>query len=111
MLRYLAPLLLAPLLLILAWAYLSYPKSLPRTAARRVFDWVALLLATGVVVACAVLGFEAATMPLVGDTGGRNSGAIWQQVFPVLLGYGACVGVLLVALVVRHLLWHRRSGP
>jgi hypothetical protein len=111
MLRYLALLLLAPLLLILAWGYVRYPKSLPRTAARRVFDWVALLLATGVVVASAVLGFDAATLPPVDAAAGRTSGAIWQQVFPVLLGYGACVGVLLVALVVRHLLWHRRSSP
>ena len=32
MLRYLALLLLAPWLLVLAWAYFAYPKSLPRTA-------------------------------------------------------------------------------
>ena len=50
MLRYLALLLLAPWLLILGWAYFTYPKSLPRTAVRRVFDWVALLLAVIVAV-------------------------------------------------------------
>lgn len=104
MLRYLALLLLAPWLLILAWAYFSYPKSLPRTVARRVFDGVALLLAAGAAAWCAVLGFDAAPLPTV-DEFGRRSGAIWQQVLPVLLGYGGCAATLLAALVTRHLLW------
>lgn len=106
MLRYLALLLLAPWLLILAWAYFAYPKSLPRTAARRVFDWAALLLAALAAAQCAVLGFDLAPRPQV-DAFGRASGAIWQQVLPVLLGYGGCVGVLLLALLLRHFLWRR----
>jgi hypothetical protein len=107
MLRYLALLLLAPWLLILGWAYFTYPKSLPRTTARRLFDWVALLLAVIVAVWCAMLGFDAAPLPSV-DQFGRASGAIWQQVLPVLVGYGTCVAVLLVALLVRHFLWRPR---
>jgi len=108
MLRYLALLLLAPWLLILGWAYFTYPKSLPRTAARRVFDWVALLLAVIIAAWCAMLGFDAAPLPPV-DQFGRASGAIWQQVLPVLLGYGTCVAVLLMALLLRNLLWRPKS--
>ncbi|HEV2622898.1 MAG TPA: hypothetical protein VGU65_12510 [Frateuria sp.] len=107
MLRYLALLLLAPWLLILGWAYFAYPKSLPRTAARRLFDWVALLLAAIAAAMCAAYGFESAPPPQV-DTFGRASGAIWQQVLPALLGYGACVAVLGGAMFLRHLLWRRR---
>lgn len=104
MLQYLALLLLAPWLLILGWAYFAYPKSLPRTAARRLFDWVALLAAAVASVWCARLGFEAAPPPEVGSFG-RASGAIWQQVLPALLGYGACVAVLAAAMLLRSMLW------
>lgn len=104
--RYLALLLLAPWLLILGWAYFAYPKSLPRTPARRSFDVIALLLAVGATMAAAVLGYEAVQVPQAAQLG-RASGAIWQQVLPALCGYGACVAVLLVALVVRHWLWGR----
>lgn len=105
--RYLAILLLAPWLLILAWAYWAYPKSLPRTRGRRVFDLVALLLAALLAVQAAMLGFEAATVPAVGQFG-PSSGAIWQQVLPALYGYGACVVALVVALFVRAAVWGRR---
>lgn len=104
MLRYLALLLLAPWLLVLGWAYFTYPRSLPRTAARRAFDWLALLLATTAAVLSAGWGFEAAPPPQI-DAFGRASGAIWQQVLPALLGYGACVGVLVLAMLLRYLLW------
>lgn len=105
--RYLAILLLAPWLLILAWAYWAYPKSLPRTRGRRVFDLVALLLAAVLAVQAAVIGFEAATVPAVGQFG-PSSGAIWQQVLPALYGYGACVAVLVVALFARAAVWGRK---
>ena len=104
MLRYLALLLLAPWLLILGWAYFSYPKSLPRTFARRVFDWLALLLAAIAAAWFAHYGYQVAP-PVQVDAFGRASGAIWQQVLPALLGYGACVAVLLIAMVLRFLLW------
>lgn len=110
MLPYLALLLLAPWLLILGWAYFSYPKSLPRTAVRRLFDAGALLLAAVAAAWCAGYGFAATPPPQV-DAFGRASGAIWQQVLPALLGYGACVAVLVVAMLLRHLLWRRRSLP
>lgn len=104
--RYLAILLLAPWLLILGWAYWAYPKSLPRTAARRVFDLAALLLAAVAAVWCAVLGFEAAVVPQDNEFG-RVSGAIWQQVLPALNGYGVFLAVLALAMLLRHLIWRR----
>jgi len=105
--RHLAILLLAPLLLILAWAYFAYPKSLPRTLARRLFDTVALLLAALAVAAGVTWGFEGAHMPGTSPFG-RYTGGIWQQVLPALYGYGACVGVLALAMGLRHLIWRRR---
>ena len=104
--RYLALLVLAPWLVVLGWAYFAYPKSLPRTAGRRVFDGLALLAAAVATVLAAVSGYEAVTVPEVGQFG-RSSGAIWQQVLPALYGYGACVAVLLLAFVLRRQLWGR----
>lgn len=105
--RYLAILLLAPWLLILCWAYWAYPKSLPRTSARRVLDVAALLLALIAAAQCAVIGFDAAELPVV-DGFGRASGAIWQQVLPALYGYGAFTAVLVLAMLLRHVIWGRR---
>ncbi|KRF01825.1 hypothetical protein ASG87_09955 [Frateuria sp. Soil773] len=105
--RYLAILLLAPWLLVLGWAYFAYPKSLPRTAARRSFDTVALLLAAVASIGCAVLGFEAAVVPQDNEFGRRVSGAIWQQVLPALNGYGVFIAVLALAMLLRYLIWRR----
>ncbi len=104
--RYLAILLLAPWLLILCWAYWAYPKSLPRTAARRGFDVVAVLLSLVAAVQCAVIGFDRVVLPTV-DGFGRASGAIWQQVLPALYGYGAFTAALMLAMLLRYLLWGR----
>ena len=106
--RYLAILLLAPWLLILGWAFWAYPKSLPRTSLRRSFDIAALLLAAFAAVECANTAFDMATVPTVGQYG-HASGAIWQQVLPALYGYGACVVVLVLALIVRQLVWRTHA--
>lgn len=108
--RYLAILLLAPWLLILAWAYWAYPKSLPRTMARRAFDLSAVILAAVAAGWSAVAGFEGAVVPPTAGEFGPPSGAIWQQVLPALYGYGACVAVLLVALVLRAFVWGRKRA-
>jgi hypothetical protein len=105
--RYLAILLLAPWLLILCWAYWAYPKSLPRPAARRIFDFVMLLLAAIIAVQAALLGFDMVELPAVGQFG-RASGGIWRQVLPALYGYGAFVAVLALAMLLRHAGWGRR---
>lgn len=108
--RYLAILLLAPWLLILCWGYWAYPKSLPRTSFRRVFDVVALSLALIAAAECAVIGFDKVELPMV-DGFGRASGAIWQQVLPALYGYGAFTVVLVLAMLLRHLVWGRKRLP
>ncbi len=76
--RYLAILLLAPWLLILCWGYWSYPKSLPRVAARRVFDVVMVVLALIAAAQCAVIGFDRVELPAMYGFG-RASGAIWHS--------------------------------
>lgn len=105
--RYLAILLLAPWLLILCWAYWAYPKSLPRTSGRRVFDFAVLLLAAITAVQGALLGFDMVELPPA-DQFSRASGGIWQQVLPALYGYGAFAAVLLLAMLLRHICWGRR---
>ncbi len=105
--RYLAILLLAPWLLILCWAYWAYPKSLPRTSGRRIFDVVALLLAVIAAVLFASIGFDMVKLPTT-DEFGRASGGIWRQVLPALYGYGAFAAVLVLALLLRHMRWGRR---
>jgi hypothetical protein len=105
--RYLAILLLAPWLLILCWAYWTYPKSLSKTSGRRIFDFVALLLAVIAAAQGTLFGFDTAMLPTVGQFGGRASGAIWQLVLPALYGYGAFVVILGIALLARHGIFHR----
>jgi len=105
--RYLAILLLAPWLLILCWAYAAYPKNLSANGRRRAFDATAVLLAIVAAVQAALLGFDAVALPAVSEFG-RTSGGIWQQVLPALYGYGACVGVLALALLLRWRIWRRR---
>ena len=105
--RYLAILLLTPWLLILCWGYWAYPKSLPRIAARRFFDGTAMLLAMIAAAQCAAIGFDQVVLPVV-DGFGRASGAIWQQVLPALYGYAAFTVVLLLAMLLRYVLWGRR---
>lgn len=104
--RYLAILLLAPWLLVLGWLYWAYPKRLARTSARRAFDVVALAMVAFATIECAMLGFDQATLPGQSELG-HMSGAIWQQVLPALYGYGAFTLGLILALLIRHLVWGR----
>lgn len=105
--RYLAILLLTPWLMILAWAYWSYPKSLPLGTARRLFDVAVVLLALVASVVSVSLGFDRVTLPQPGQFG-LPSGSIWQQVLSVLIAYGVFVGVLVLGLWLRQLAWGRR---
>lgn len=107
--RFLAVILLAPWLLILGWAYWAYPKSLPRIPARRAFDLLALLAAFAVAIGLAAYAFDGSAA-VAHSAYGRASGAIWQQVMPVLYGYGGFLTVLALALAVRALLWGRRRA-
>ena len=106
--RYLAILLLAPWLLVLCWIFWAYPKSLPRSAGRRLYDAFAVLVMSVLAMAAAVAAFDRVEVPVAGEMG-RASGAIWQQVLPALCGYGAFTIVLLVAMWLRHVIWGRRK--
>lgn len=96
-------LLLAPTLAIIVWLYWAFPRSLPRTAGRRTFDVVALLLAITVAVA---LG-RADEVEVVTEALGTHSGAIWSQVLAVLYGYMGFGAVLIVAVLLRRPLFGR----
>lgn len=104
--RFLSLLLLGPWLLILAWAYWAYPKSLPRPPSRRVFDGVALLLAAVATSALAAYVYDSFARIQV-DQLGRHSGAIWRHVAPVIYAYAGFSMVLLLALIGREWIWRR----
>ncbi|KGI78888.1 hypothetical protein [Oleiagrimonas soli] len=99
---YLGLILLGPWLVILAWAYWSFPKSLPRTRGRRLFDAVVLSAATLAAIALTHYGFvSAADHALPGHLG------VWQMVAPVLYAYGGFSFVMALGLIARHVLWQR----
>jgi hypothetical protein len=106
--RYLALMLLAPWLIVLGWAYWAYPKALLKNVTRRSFDVLALIAAVAAAVQAAMMSFDAVVIPAA-DQFGPKSGAIWQQVVPALWGYGAFVAVLVVALVIRQMVWKPRA--
>jgi hypothetical protein len=101
---FLAVLLLAPWLLVLAFCYWYFPRRLPRTAARRVFDGVAVLAAVAVATVVA-LHASAATVPAATDALGHRSGDIWPQVLSALCAYAGFVIVLALAMLLRARLW------
>jgi len=105
--RYLALMLLAPWLIVLGWAYWQYPKSLVKNTTRRSYDVLALVAAMVAAIQSALVAFDAVELPAA-DQFGPKSGAIWQQVVPALWGYGAFVAVLVIALVVRQMVWKKR---
>lgn len=105
--RYLALMLLAPWLIVLGWAYWAYPKTLPRTVARRGFDALALVASAVLSVLAALMAYDAVELPAA-DQFGPKSGAIWQQVVPALCGYGAFVAVLALALIARQAIFKHR---
>jgi hypothetical protein len=102
--RFLSILLLAPWLLVLCWLYWIWPRSLPRTAGRRTFDLLVLLLAGLATAWAALAGFDSAVLPEPGEFG-KVSGSIWQQVLPALWGYGAFTAVIVPAALLRQLFW------
>ena len=98
----LALILLGPWLLILAWAYWTFPRSLPRTRGRRLVDVSALLLAVIAAVGLAHYGYTStAKLTHLGNIG------VWQMVAPVLYAYGGFSVVLALGMTVRHAVWHR----
>jgi hypothetical protein len=89
---YLALILFLPWFAILGALFWIYPRQ-PRTAARRAFDSVTLLVAGAGSFLGMLWGYANASI---------ESGAIWKQVLATLIAYGVFLGVMTVALVVRH---------
>lgn len=111
--RYLSLMLLAPWLMVLAWAYWTFPRMGAGRVAKRIFDVFAIGVAGSASVWCALLAFDSVAIKSIGALG-PESGSIWKQVVPALYGYGAFVAVLIVAVLVRYLIWQRskpRSSP
>ena len=90
--RYLAVILFTPAFAILAWLYWKFPRALPRTPRRRVFDAVALLVALAATVAAVSY---AIAQPVAAH------GAMWPQILAVLAAYHVFPLTLVVAWLVR----------
>ena len=88
----LALVLFAPWFLILSALYWLYPRQ-PRSAARRRFDAIALLLAYAGCLLGLYWSFEYAD---------RSHGALWPQVLATSVGYGVFLLVLAVAFWLRR---------
>jgi hypothetical protein len=97
----LALILFAPWFAILGWAYWTFPRSHLRTAARRRFDVIALVLAVS---ASAVAMRWAYFLPFEGV------GAMWPQVIATLFAYHAFVLVLVIAWFGRARLYKDRQA-
>ena len=89
----LALILFLPWFAILGWAYWTFPKRSPRTAARSRFDAAALLIAIGLSAAGMWHGMQA-------DAGRHPD--IWKQVLACLYAYGAFLAVLGLAARMRR---------
>jgi hypothetical protein len=101
----LAILLLAPWLVILAWAYWRFPRSLPRPRGRRRFDTAIVLLSVIAAIALAHVGYlSTVNLPHQGTIG------VWQMVAPVLYAYGGFSLVLFLGLWLRRMRWGRSSA-
>lgn len=91
----LALILFLPWFAILAALYWIYPRQ-PRNAARRLFDAIALALATALSAWGMHWGFLNAD---------PNAGAIWKQVLATSVAYGLFLMVMTVAIALRHALF------
>ena len=92
--------LFLPWFLILAVLFWIYPRQ-PRGVARRLYDIVALLLALGVFVS---------SLYWMQDVADPAHGRMWQHILATAVGYGVFLGVMLVAFVLRALLFRGRTG-
>ncbi|WP_234446516.1 hypothetical protein [Luteimonas sp. MC1750] len=93
--------LFLPWFLILATLFWFWPRE-PRGAARRLYDVVALLLSLAAFVA---------SLYWVQDIADPAHGRMWKHILATALGYGVFLGALLVAVLVRALLFGRRRTP
>ena len=90
---WLSLLLFLPWFVLLSSLYWLFPRQ-PRTAARRLFDSVALVLAFVLSIAAMLWGHHIGVVQ-------SDAGPIWRQVLAVLYAYGAFLGVMVAALLLR----------
>ena len=89
---YLALILFLPWFVILGVLFWLYPRA-PRTAGRRTFDAITLLVAGS----GSFYGMRWAYL-----TANTDVGTMWKQILATLIAYGVFLGVMTVALIVRH---------
>ena len=93
--------LFLPWFLILAALFWLWPRE-PRGIMRRLYDIAALMLSLAAFVA---------SLYWVQDIADPAHGRMWKQILATALGYGVFLGALLVAVLVRALLFGRRRPP
>jgi len=94
-------LLFLPWLFILGVLFWMFPRQ-PRHAARRLFDAASLVLAT----VAFVLALHASQR-----FADPAQGHMWIQIMATSIGYGVFLAVLVLALLLRRLLWNGRKSP
>lgn len=100
--------LMAPWLLVLCFLYWAFPRSLPRTIARRLYDASAIAASLTAALGGALVA-HLGRQPALTDEFGHRAGDIWPQVLAALYAYGAFSLVLLAAFLLRHWLWRNRT--
>lgn len=92
--------LFLPWFLILAVLFWVYPRQ-PRGAARRLFDILALLLSLAAFVA---------SLYWIQGIADPAHGRMWQHILATAVGYGVFLGAMLVAFILRALLFRKRKA-
>lgn len=93
--------LFLPWFLILVALFWFWPRE-PRGLARRLYDIVATLLSLAAFVA---------SLYWVQDVADPAHGRMWKQILATALGYGVFLAAMLVAFLLRALLFRRRRSP
>ena len=91
--------LFLPWFLILAALFWIYPRQ-PRGIVRRLYDLVAIALSLAVFVA---------SLYWMHDIADPSHGRMWRQILATAVGYGVFLAAMLVAVLLRALLFRRRN--
>lgn len=92
--------LFLPWFLILAALFWFYPRQ-PRGLARRLYDLVAIALS---------LALFVASLYWLQDIADPAHGRMWRQILATAAGYAVFLAAMLVAFVLRALLFRRRES-
>jgi len=93
--------LFLPWFLILVGLFWVYPRQ-PRGLWRRLYDVAAVLLSLGAFVA---------SLYWLQDIADPAHGRMWRHILATAAGYGVFLAAMLVAFVLRALLFRSRRGP